>query len=262
MRKHTVFVQLARILVLMAEMYAHAVANLLQKVRDRSMQGGEDFSFPATLAAGRYLWSLALMLHTIQECVDDHVLVQEAGAVEALILGCQAMYDSLRIALPGALSMADRAGKVSDAGNVDTDKLGCDYVRGCTVFADLFTGLPSADQRVCAFTVLAVPARQVNSTVMQLGLRLSNVSWHQGTACAGKRLVGMSGGILCFVNPTADQTRSSKNDRASIGDAQERVLEEVQGGDVQEGVLEEVQGGDTEDELDEIVLHPNHQRTL
>lgn len=236
MRKHTVFSQLAKALILMAASYTSALSDLLRKQATGSSQGAAAEPTPALVCAtSRCLWALALLLHTIQECVVDHVIVQQYEEVDVLVKACVEMRCNFAV-------ISDHIDVKVPVGR---EVFGCAFVRGCKVFAGLDVGQaePPCDAQVPSspepcIHVLHRPAVAYSEVLCKLAQRLSAVNWHSGTASAGGCLNGVSEAIRQF-------TGQPGSEKQVLVPAEE-LVEKVSSGESQ---------GDT-DEGDEIVLVP------
>ena len=128
MRKHTVFSQLAKAQILMAASYTSALSDTLQRQNTEGSPGAAAKPSPALVCAtARCMWALALMLHTIEECVVDHVIVQQSAEVDVLVKACVEM----------RCLFASTNGDMDIKAPVSTGVFGCGFVRGCQVFAGL-----------------------------------------------------------------------------------------------------------------------------
>lgn len=242
MRKHTVFSQLAKAQILLAASYTAGLSDMLhQQDTGNSPGAAEKPSRTLVCATARCLWALTLMLHTIEECVVDHVIVQQSAEVDVLVKACVEM----------RCHFARAKGNIDIKAPVGREVFGCGFVRGCQAFArlDLHQEEPgdapdgaaqsptNPEQR--NINVLHSPALSYSHVLHKFAQRLSAVDWHSGTASAGGCLKGVSEAIRQWTVQPGSETQKQVT-------AEYRVQSSTSGGS----------GGDTDEDLDDIVLAP------
>lgn len=230
MRRHTVFSQLAKAQIQMATTFTSGLSDML--LRDAS--GSEDCStvepsLASRCATARCLWSLMLVLYTLEVCVADHVIVQQSEHITALVAAC--------IELPCRLAGSDIL-QYSTA-PVEEAVLGCSFVRGSKVFAGLYSG----SDKLCSQEVkmLHSSALAYARVLGKLADRLCSVSWHAGTVSAGSCFQGVSQAIQQWV-----ESCRSEGEHAPVPTSSEIAVEDGS-------------HGDTEEEQEEIFLLPGLQ---